>query len=67
MNVIIQIKGREAIPVRALPWLTNWEFSACAVADAFPNITTRGPMGFKPIVWTMMRFRQFQGGNGATR
>ncbi|EKD98817.1 MAG: hypothetical protein ACD_23C00252G0004 [uncultured bacterium] len=26
MNVIIQIKGHEAIPVRAIPLLTNWRF-----------------------------------------
>lgn len=26
MNVIIQIQGREAIPVRAIPLLTNWRF-----------------------------------------
>ncbi len=34
MDVIIQINGREAIPVRALPWLTRWEFSAEEVAQA---------------------------------
>ncbi|MBK9442043.1 MAG: hypothetical protein IPN53_12310 [Comamonadaceae bacterium] len=26
MSVIIQIKGREAIPVRAIPLLTHWRF-----------------------------------------
>ena len=26
MNLIIQIQGREAIPVRAIPLLTNWRF-----------------------------------------
>ena len=37
MNVIIQINGREAIPVRALPWLTAWEFSAQEVAEALAH------------------------------
>lgn len=37
MNVIIPIKGREAIPVRALPWLTAWEFSAQEVAEALAH------------------------------
>lgn len=32
MSVIIQIQGREAIPVRALPLLTNWRFMAPDVA-----------------------------------
>ena len=26
MNVLIQFQGREAIPVRAIPLLTNWRF-----------------------------------------
>jgi len=34
MNVILMIEGREAIPVRALPWLTGWHFSAPEVAEA---------------------------------
>lgn len=35
MNVIIKINGRDAIPVRALPWLTHGRlFSAQDVADA---------------------------------
>ena len=25
MNVIVKIQGREAIPVRAIPLLTNWQ------------------------------------------
>lgn len=37
MNAIIQIHGREAIPVRALPWLTAWEFSAQEVAEALAH------------------------------
>jgi hypothetical protein len=37
MNAIIQIHGREAIPVRALPWLTAWEFSAQGVAEALAH------------------------------
>ena len=35
MNVVITIKGREAIPVRAIPYLTDWEvMSPDVVADA---------------------------------
>lgn len=34
MRVIIQIEGREAIPVRALPWATDWWFGADDVSDA---------------------------------
>jgi len=35
VNVIVMIEGREAIPVRAIPWLTNWEtMSPDAVALA---------------------------------
>jgi hypothetical protein len=35
VDVIIQINGREAIPVRALPWMTHdFHFSAQDVADA---------------------------------
>lgn len=34
MNVIVSIEGREAIPVRALAWLTGWHFSAAEVAEA---------------------------------
>ncbi len=35
MNVIVTIEGREAIPVRAIPFLTNWEvMSPDVVADA---------------------------------
>lgn len=37
MNAIIQIHGREAIPVRALPWLTDWQFSAQEVAEALAH------------------------------
>jgi hypothetical protein len=37
VNVIIQINGREAIPVRALPWMTAWEFSAQEVAEALAH------------------------------
>lgn len=50
VNVIIQINGREAIPVRALPWLThNRLFSAQDVADAlslsaeFPEFSSVHP------------------------
>lgn len=34
MNVVIQILGRDAIPVRALPWLTDWWFCAEKVSEA---------------------------------
>jgi len=34
MNVIIKIEGRDAVPVRALPWLTAWHFGAESVAEA---------------------------------
>ncbi len=35
MNVIVTIEGREAIPVRAIPYLTDWEvMSPDVVADA---------------------------------
>lgn len=35
MNVIVTIEGREAIPVRAIPFLTDWEvMSPDVVADA---------------------------------
>jgi hypothetical protein len=38
MNAVIQIEcngvGRDAIPVRALPWLTDWWFGAQEVAEA---------------------------------
>jgi hypothetical protein len=37
MNVIIQINGREAIPVRALPWLNPRRFSAQDVAEALAH------------------------------
>lgn len=41
MNVVIQIqdqgKPREAIPVRALPWLTSYHFCAQEVADALAH------------------------------
>jgi hypothetical protein len=34
MGAVIQIKGRDAIPVRALPWLADWWFGAQEVAEA---------------------------------
>jgi hypothetical protein len=35
MNIVVMIKGREAIPVRAIPFLTNWEtMSPDAIARA---------------------------------
>lgn len=37
MNVIIEINGCEAIPARALPWLTAWEFSAQEVDEALAH------------------------------
>lgn len=33
MNVIIEIHGREALPVRALPWMTSWNFGSQEVAE----------------------------------
>lgn len=38
MNVIVMIDGREAIPVRAIPFLTNWEtMSPDAIAEALAH------------------------------
>jgi len=37
MNVVIDIEGREAIPIRALPWLTSWEFCAQDVVEALAH------------------------------
>ncbi len=34
MDTIFEINGSDAIPVRALPWLTAWAFGAYAVAEA---------------------------------
>ena len=33
MNVVIEIDGREAIPVRALPWVTSEKFGAKEMAE----------------------------------
>ncbi|MBP9906581.1 MAG: hypothetical protein KBF66_13550 [Rhodoferax sp.] len=37
METVIQIKERDAIPVRALPWLTDWWFGAQEVAEALTH------------------------------
>lgn len=38
MNVVVQIGGREAIPVRAIPFLTQWEvLSPDEIADALSD------------------------------
>ncbi len=34
MNVHFELNEREAIPVRALAWMTQWNFSADMVAEA---------------------------------
>lgn len=34
MSIIVSINGREAIPVRALAWMTDWSFGALQVAEA---------------------------------
>lgn len=45
MNVVIEIEGREAIPVRAIPLLTNWNFfSPDVVANIFAE--HKGNHGF---------------------
>jgi hypothetical protein len=39
MNILLTIKGREAIPVRALPWATGWWFSTREICEtlAYPE------------------------------
>lgn len=45
MNVVVEIEGREAIPVRAIPLLTNWNFfSPDVVANIFAE--HKGNHGF---------------------
>jgi hypothetical protein len=39
MNVLFEIEGREAIPVRALAWMTQWHFSADMVVEALETST----------------------------
>jgi hypothetical protein len=39
MNVLFEIEGREAIPVRALAWMTQWHFSADMVVEALETRT----------------------------
>ena len=46
LNVIITIEGREAVPVRAIPFLTNWEvLSPDELAQALmgEDVFTPGP------------------------
>lgn len=37
MNTVIQISGREAIPIRAIPFVTGWMMSPDAVAKTFAH------------------------------
>lgn len=39
MNVIVVIEGREAIPVRALPYVTGWTMSSDVVAKSLARTT----------------------------
>ena len=52
MGAVIQIKGRDAIPVRALPWLTDWWFGAQEVAEALGQRDTTF-FGYYPKVAQM--------------
>lgn len=38
MDTIIKIGGREAVPVRALPWMTDWHFGAQDVAESLAHL-----------------------------
>lgn len=59
MNVILMIDGREAIPVRAIPFLTNWEtMSPDAIAEALAHDNSLHWDYFLPL--TAFRFEGTQ-------
>lgn len=59
MNVIVMIDGREAIPVRAIPFLTNWEtMSPDAIAEALAHEDELHWDYFFPL--TALRFESSQ-------
>jgi hypothetical protein len=37
MSVVVSINGREAIPVRAIPYVTGWDVSPDMVAQSLAN------------------------------
>ncbi|MBK6999442.1 MAG: hypothetical protein IPH35_05570 [Rhodoferax sp.] len=38
MNVVIQVNGRDAIPVRAIPYITSWQvLTPDKLADVLAN------------------------------
>lgn len=51
MTAIVQIEGREAIPVRAIPFITGWGLSPLDVANHFARIDS-APFGFFDDVFT---------------
>lgn len=51
MKLAIDIDGREAIPVRALPWITGWHFGVHEVAEALSGDDNESRTPFTTAYW----------------
>lgn len=51
VNLVVQIDGRKAIPVRALPWMTGWHFGAHEVAEALSGDGCESGEPFTTAYW----------------